>query len=361
MKKIEEIDKNFKSDDLGDKELVFHSVPDGCDAFELTGFGWYNEEKEFCRLPRKTSVEINEGPKILSWHTSGGMIRFRTNSRTIGISAELRSSEDMSHMPRTGISGFDLYVGERDNRTFVKQAMPAAGKAEVKGILQELHQKKMRECLINFPLYNGVKRLHIGFEVGSRLEKPSPFTVAKPLIFYGSSITQGGCASRPGNAYTHFIARWLDANMLNFGFSGLGKGEPEMAKLIASLEMSAFIMDYDNNAPDVEHLKRTHEPFFQIIRKSHPTLPVIVVSRTPVNTANSTENARRQVIASTYNNAIMAGDQNVYFIDGWSLFGSRDRDACTVDGGHPNDLGFYRMAEGIFPVVKEALIKGGQL
>lgn len=114
---------------------------------------------------------------------------------------------------------------------------------------------------------------------GSKIGKPTPYSIEKPIVFYGSSITQGGCASRPGNSYTHIICRWLDANMVNLGFSGNAKGEPEMAELISQIDMGALVMDYDHNAPDAEYLLNTHENFFKIIRSNHPYLPVIFVSK----------------------------------------------------------------------------------
>ena len=123
-----------------------------------------------------------------------------------------------------------------------------------------------------------------------------------------------------------------------------------MAELICGYDMSCFVMDYDHNAPTLEHLKETHEPFFKYVRERHPELPIILVSR-----PDNCDDERINVILNTYNNAVKAGDKNVYFINGKDLFTDKDRDACTVDGCHPNDLGFYRMAKAIAPVVKKAL------
>jgi lysophospholipase L1-like esterase len=213
----------------------------------------------------------------------------------------------------------------------------------------------MRDWRINFPLYNGVKEVHIMIEKGASLEKPTSYIVGGPVVFYGSSITQGGCASRPGNAYTHILCRWLGAELLNLGFSGNAKGEPAMAEYIASLRMSAFIMDYDHNAPDLAHLEATHSEFFKIIRHDHPNLPILLVSRPDFDSAPVLNAKRREVIRDTYKSAIDRDDQNVYFIDGQHLFGRNDRDACTVDTTHPNDLGFMRMAKTIYPLIRDVL------
>jgi lysophospholipase L1-like esterase len=143
--------------------------------------------------------------------------------------------------------------------------------------------------------------------------------------------------------------------MVNLGFSGNAKGEPEMAELISQLEMSALVMDYDHNAPDAEHLKKTHENFFKIIRNKQPDLPIIIVTKPDFDRDIETNKMRREIIYNTYKNAVDNGDQNVHFVDGETLFGNENRDACTVDGCHPNDLGFMRMAERIYPVIKKAL------
>ena len=184
----------------------------------------------------------------------------------------------------------------------------------------------------------------------------SPHRVGKPILFYGSSITQGGCASRPSNCHCALISRWLDAQQINLGFSGNAKGEAFIAEAIAKLSLSCFVMDYDHNAPTAEHLQNTHEAFFQIIRKAQPKLPVVFVSR-PYGDTGDYENAakRRDIILNTYLNAKNNGDRYVYFVDGMSFFDEIDREAGTVDLLHPNDLGFYLMAKQIVPVVKEAL------
>jgi lysophospholipase L1-like esterase len=127
-----------------------------------------------------------------------------------------------------------------------------------------------------------------------------------------------------------------------------------VAEYIAAMDLSAFVMDYDNNAPTPEWLRDTHEPFFRIIRKAQPKLPVIFVSRPPL--MGSDENPERiEIIKQTYQNALDAGDKHVYFINGSEFFDAFAGDAATVDGCHPNDYGFVLMALGILPVLEKAL------
>jgi len=214
---------------------------------------------------------------------------------------------------------------------------------------------ELTDITINLPLYNGIKNLYIGLKDGSAIEAPMPYAIDKPMIYYGSSITQGGCASRPGNSYNSIISRWMDCDHINLGFSGNGKGEIFMAEYIAGLLMSAFVMDYDHNAPDADYLRATHEPFFKVIRAKQPDLPVIFMSMPNNDPYSASCVERRAIVKRTYENAIRAGDRRVYFIGGDSLFGEKDQDACTVDGSHPNDLGFMRMAETIYPVLNNAM------
>ena len=213
----------------------------------------------------------------------------------------------------------------------------------------------MRQFTIWLPLYGGVESLEVGIEKGAKILAPMPHKIKKPVLFYGSSITQGGCASRPANAYTTMLCRELDAEQINLGFSGNAKGEIEIARDIASLNLAAFVFDYDYNAPTPEHLEKTHEPFFLEIRKKHPNLPIIILSRC----SNMTDR-RRDIVKQTYLNAVARGDKNVSFIDGAELFGTTDKKYPTVDGCHPNDLGFYLMFQRILPTLKETLINDSQ-
>ena len=173
------------------------------------------------------------------------------------------------------------------------------------------------------------------------------------MVYYGSSITQGGCASRPGNIYQNILSRELNMDYFCMGFSGSAKVEKEIADYMAGLEMCAFVSDYDYNAPSVEHLERTHFALYEAIRNKNPELPYIMITLPSkgINEAVS----RRKIIMESYIKALDRGDKNVYFIDGGSLFAGDEYDNCTVDGCHPNDLGFYRMARGIMPILKEIL------
>lgn len=341
---ITKIDRNFlNGTQFSSSDMVWMDVLGK--PFSIHGLAVHEGER-FERLPYDIAAGTSEGVKLLSTHTAGGRVRFRTDAREIALRCESLYSGSMTHMTVCGSAGLDVYA---DN-VFAGSVRPANDEG---GMFEGMvyMQEGVKDVTVNLPLYNGIKRLYIGFRQGTNVLEPEPYS-AKPIVFYGSSITQGGCASRPGNSYEGFISRWMNADFINLGFSGNGKGEEIMAHYIASLDMSAFVLDYDYNAPDCDHLEKTHERFFTIIRQQHPELPVLILSKPDCDKAPEDAQARKAIILRTYQNAVSAGDRHVAFLDGSKLFGDKDRDACTVDGCHPNDLGFYRMAQAIYTGLK---------
>ena len=308
------------------------------------------EPGRFWRLPEGLIDEVNEGVSAMARCTAGGRVRFRTDSPFIAFRGWLLNTGSMPHMPLTGSAGVDVLVNGRSVTTF----RPLNDQEAWFESLAEVGDG-MKDVEMNLPLYNGLTDGWVGLHKAAVLEAPRPYAVEKPLVFYGSSITQGGCASKPGNSYPAFLGRWLSADHVNLGFSGSARGEEHMARYIAGLAMSAFILDYDHNAPDTAHLAATHERFYRIVRQAQPTLPIVMVSKPDGDADPRQRAARREIIRATYERARAAGDERVWFVDGETLFGTDDRDACTMDGTHPNDLGFYRMAKGLLPVMKEAL------
>ena len=348
---ITQIDPNFLVGSTIDKpDVVWMSATDA--PLSIHGLAVVGGGK-FWRLPEDLIDNVNEGVCTLARHTAGGRIRFRTDSPYIAYRAKSFGGGQMSHMPLTGSNGTDLFVNGKSYTTF----RPGSAREQWFEGCADTRCEGMNDIELNLGLYNGYTEIYVGVKAGSTLEAPKPYSIEKPVVFYGSSITQGGCASKPGNSYEAFLGRWLDFDHINLGFSGNGKGEVNMAEYIASLPMSAFVLDYDHNAPTVEHLKETHFRFYDIVRKAQPELPIIMISMPDTDRAPENADLRREIILDTYLTARKNGDKKVWFVDGRTLFGGRDRDCCSMDGTHPNDLGFYRMAEGIYPALKEALGK----
>ena len=359
---IRKIDRNFSLQAADENGFIYFDAAE--EPFSLEGLPFFDENgKIFYRLPRTfTEKEVNAGALELGWHTAGVHVRFRSDSPEIMVRAKLQRSCDMNHMPRAGSAGFDsCFKAPGKKMMYNKTIQPDPGQKEVNALCGLNDTGKVCDWIINLPLYGGVEKVEIGIKAGSRLLAPKAHKVQKPVLFYGSSITQGGCASRPGNSYSSMLCRAVDAPEINWGFSGSGRGEIAIAQAIGKLDLAAFVMDYDHNAPTVEHLQNTHEVFFKAVRAGNPDLPIIFVSKCDFHHYNEdrqrTDAIRKEIILKTYRNALNAGDKNVWFVDGEKLFGNDMRDACTVDGCHPNDLGFFRMYKGILPALRKALKK----
>lgn len=310
-------------------------------------------DERFCRLPEQLLGEQHPETAHLGWlaeNTAGGCVRFRTNSRSLGLKLRLPGSRAalMPHMAATGSSSCDVY---REDRFIYSLKGEPATSTEIHGSASLSSDGQLHDYRVNLPLYNPIVSLELSFDDDAAVEPPTPHRIAKPVAFYGSSITQGGCASRPGLSYSTILARRFDFPLINLGFSGNAKGERAIAEYIASLELSAFVLDYDHNAPSIDHLRATHRPFFELIRSRNPELPIIMTGRP--DCFRTGEDARLKVIRETYEAALASGDKQVYFIDARTLWGESEYDNCTVDGCHPNDIGFLRMADAFTNVFSE--------
>lgn len=342
--KIEEIDQNLiVHTQISEPDIIWLNIRQA--PFQIYGVAYDEALGRYTRMPQAIAEQVSPGVAGLNFNTAGGRVRFRTDSSFIGIHAVMENNTLMPHITLAGQSGFDLYRKKAGDASeiFYHTFMPPMGMKS--GYSAPFATDSMlADYTINFPLYDGVKELYIALKKDAVLAQAAPYRNPVPVVYYGSSITQGGCASRPGNSYQAIISRRLDTDYINLGFSGSGKAEEVMVAYLAGLTMSAFVCDYDHNTPDVEHLKRTHLPLYRTVRAKHPDLPIIFVSAPDILIAPERFLARREVVKNTFRTALSEGDKNVYFIDGADLFGGEEWDSCTVDGTHPNDLGFYRMA-----------------
>lgn len=352
--RIDQIDENLSvKSKLEIKGLKYRNVLDS--PFDIYGLYQTKKTGEYIRLPMDAAKEISPEVCHLGKHTSGGRIRFRTNSPYVAVKIQIQWQSPMPHMPRTGSNGLDLYVYENGRDVYQGTFIPPIEMTDSYESVVFLPEKKMHDVTIHLPLYCGVKTLYIGLDENAEIEKGRPYRQVKPILYYGSSITQGGCVSRPGNNYPAAIARETNVDFVCLGFSGGAKGEHRMAEYLAEIDASIFVCDYDHNAPTVEHLKDTHSYIYECYRKYHPKTPIVFVSRPNFSPNNTMDVKRRDVVYQTYHTALEHGDNKVYFIDGFQLFAGNRRWDCTVDGVHPNDLGAFRMAEVIGEVVKQYL------
>ncbi|MBQ8894287.1 MAG: hypothetical protein IJ043_07755 [Clostridia bacterium] len=346
---ITKIDRNFEVETKIERDgLTFYDVEDA--PFTICGVQYI--DGKYRRLPEAVAKATSDGVHHLHTHTAGGRVRFVTDSPYIAISAQMENLGKMAHFPFTASIGFDLYTGKHYLKTYVPPLNVTDG---FEGIV-DIPDPCEREYTINFPLYSGVNRLYVGIKVGSVLKAAPAYDLDLPIVYYGSSITQGGCASRPGNAYQSIIGRELNCDHINLGFSGNAKGEEAITDYIAGLDMAAFVYDYDHNAPNPDHLQATHEKMFRKIRAAHPDLPILMLTR-PKYYLTSDEIKRLTIVRQTYEKALAAGDKNVYFIPGPDLLIDLVRETALVDNCHPNDSGFVSMAYVIGEKLKEILKK----
>ena len=355
-KKIHELDSNMAITPIGDKPYQWFDPMD-TSAMRLTGFCWIEKDRVYRRLPVCDSGVLPLAVNHLANCCAGGQVCFQTDSTRIAIDAEFANSHTMYHMPPTGQLGFDCYVGDCGKMQFAATVKFEAKKQKYCLPLFENIEKKMRTLTINLPLYNDtLKSLKIGLEPDCQLIPSPAYTIDKRIVIYGSSITQGGCASRPGMCYTNIISREIDAEFVNLGFSGSGKGEPEVMKTIASTpNMGLFVMDYEANIND--DIYTNLEPSIDIIRSKHPQLQIAILSRIGYGQENiRPENTGRAIKRRDFQKEFVdkrksAGDNNIFFIDGRTFF-KNDFGEYAVDGCHPTDFGFYTMAKKLIPILK---------
>jgi len=351
---ISKLDKNFKIFNTEINGRIIKVPSKHVSVFGLN----YDEEKGFYRMPLKDAEETSEGVSYLNFHTSGGRVAFKTNAKNIKIYVTYDVLGKMYHMPLTGQAGFildEIIKGKQYLRHTYALDFDANNGYQASS--KDLDDTKMHTYILYFPLYNKVSRLSIEIPKGSKIRAYNPYKDIKPIVYYGSSITQGGCASRGDNEYQAFIARWNKIDYLNLGYSGNAKGESNLGKVLGNIPMSIFVYDYDHNAPSVEHLKNTHERLYKDFRKYQKDTPIIFMTAVNYYENPNEYEPRRKVIEETYNNALASGDKNVYFFDGRNAYESSLREFASVDGAHPNDLGFYMIAKNLYKIIKKIKVK----
>ena len=350
------LDKNLSSQAEIDRDCVFHDCREK--PFDLYGLYEPKTYSSFARVPDHITEKLPIGMQFFAKDTAGGRVRFTTNSKYVAISVT-QPVRYLRNMCYCGSSGFDIYIdGEKTSKFYKSFIPPFNHDGTWQGIIY-FPNRKMRSLTINFPLYNHVEGLKIGVQKNATLEHGKEYSIKAPIVHYGGSHVQGASANKPGNAISGFLSRYYDADIVNLGFSGNALGEIEMAEYIASLNPSLFIMEYDHNAPNADWLRKTHYPFYQKIRSIHPELPIIMVSKQDYYNCSyyvkkQSENVeRRKVIIENYQKAVDSGDKNVYFIDGKTLLDGDFREDCTLDGCHPTDLGFYRIAKKMINLINK--------
>ena len=328
--------------------------------FRLSGLPFHAPGKALRRLPELAEGVIPEAVDMLAWHSSGATLGFRTDSDQICLRVKLGCSKVMDHMTAIGSGGFDLYMGPPERRIFCASTRFPANDAEYSVILiKGIPAEGVREYLLEFPLYSNVASLEIGLAPGAKLEAPTPWKSNKKVVIYGTSITQGGCASRPGMCMANMLSRRWNMEVVNLGFSGSGKGEPEVMELVASVpDPALFVLDYVVNA-GLKGFRETLPGAIDIIRRRHSEVPIALL--TPMHLCRElwipqrAEDFREvcEIMRAEAERRRSSGDANVHFVNG--TVESNDWFEYMVDGVHLTDLGFYKQTELVAPQLEKLL------
>ena len=316
------------------------------------GLPFFVKNKKLERLPEDIRQKL---PSLgfFGRRCMGARLAFRTNSKKLKVTLEFETLSFDIGMSIYACQSAIVTTGHRPTQTFLGRVNPPD--YETKTAEREFELSgEMQDITIWFPRNEIVRDIFFEIDDDAQTEAPTPYKFA-PMLFYGSSITEGGHADKPNDAYASLLSDWLDADFYDLGFSGSAHGEPEIAEFIAGIPMSVFVMDYDHNSP-VEELRKNHEPFFETVRKKNPELPIVILNR-PVFVKDSEYFERRKIVKSTYENAVSRGDKNVFFIDSVDFFTDETVSLCTTDNTHPNSFGFYIMAKRIYPVLLDILTR----
>ncbi len=332
------------------------------DAKSLTieGQGWSETDSPYDRFPAKAKTTVRSAVWSLSRHSAGICVRFRSSATAIHAKWKLTSAKlEMPHMPATGVSGIDLYAQDDSGRwRWVANGRPS--KQENSSKLVSGLTAGHRQFLLYLPLYNGVTEVQIGVPEGSLLEPatPRPTGKVKPIVFYGTSITQGGCASRPGMVHTAIVGRWLNRPVVNLGFSGNGRMEKEVAELMTEIDAACYVIDCLPNI-NAKHVTERTATVVEILKTARPAVPIVLVEdRNYTDSVFVASKAKRnrdsqEALRIEFGKLTKSGVKGLFYLEGKELLG--DDGEGTVDSSHPTDLGFMRQAKAFHKVLKPIL------
>ena len=348
-------DRRLHSAEPERPSLAWHDVSN----WGVEGRGWEKTQRFYDRLPAGADKLVRAAVWGLSRHSAGMSTDFATDARQIHVRYRLRSARlAMPHMPATGVSGIDLYARNGSGWRWVGVSRPTS--QEVHAVLASSLKPcgdELREFRAYLPLYNGVESLEIGVPQDAEFRPMKPRS-GPAIVFYGTSIMHGACASRPGMAITAIVGRKLDQPVINLGFSGNGKLELELAKLLVELDASVYCLDCLPNLTPQGVRQRT-EPFVRFLRQKKPHTPILMVegrfyADSWINTARHARNVgNHREFKAAYERLTKAGISGLHYLPADRLLG--DDGEATTDGSHPNDLGMMRYAEAYVEALKPLL------
>lgn len=353
---IAKLDPAMAASQAAAAKLAWHDVT----QWGVEGREWPDQPRAryFDRLPAAAQQTVTPAVWSLSRDSAGMMVRFKTDAAAISVHYKLaKAGLALPHMPATGVSGVDLYARDAAGKwRWVNVTKPATQEVRtevIRGLAPGL-----REYAAYLPLYNGVESLEIGVPEGASFEGLAPR--AKPIVFYGTSITHGACASRPGMVHTAILGRRFDMPVVNLGFSGNGRMDKAVGDFLAQVDAAVFVIDcLPNMKPDDVNAKCA--PLVRQLRAARPQTPIVLVEdRRFTNSWITPEKEKfhdqnHAALRAVYAQLQKEGVKNLLYIEGDHLYGD-DADGAT-DASHASDLGFMRQADIFEPVLRQALGK----
>ena len=325
----------------------------------IEGRAFNDVEHYYDRLPAGVTTNVNAGVRNMKHHTSGMQFRFATDSKKLSFKwVPYSHSLSMDHMPATGVSGIDVYRfdAKRGRWLYVKTGRIT----NANGAQLQIPWTPGTPCLVNLPLYNGVREFSLGVETNAAVSAlgPRKSGIDKPVVFYGTSITHGGCCSRPGLAFVNIVGRDLDVPVVNLGFSGSGHMEFEMSEHLARIDASCYVLDCLWNMGSLasgglkgRNVEENYEPFIRNLRAKRPDVPIVMAESCDVYCGGPNEKDR--YIKQLYDKLVAEGWKNLVYLPKDDMY-TGDFEG-TVDGCHPNDWGMVSIARAFDVAVRKAL------
>ncbi len=308
-------------------------------------------ENVFSRMPENISKTISEGVLDRAKRCAGVRLRFKTDSRKLGIRVKFSKALQFPAQSAISTKGFDVYIDGEYSCSIVSEDSTSLSYEQI----VDLGSIGEKDIIVYFPYNAMIEELFLALDKNAEISEGKTYKNQSPIVFYGSSITHGFCVSRPGNTFTAMLSRMLNSDYINLGFSGVCRGEETMAKYLASLEKSVFVCGYDHNEQSLSDLKERHLPFYRKFRETDKESPILFVSSPNSIYKGESMRSRMKIVEKTYEYALSNGDKNVYFIDGQTLYPENIRFDCTADGIHPNDLGAYMISERLCAELRKIL------
>lgn len=331
--------------------MIWHDIR----QWGVEGKGWEDTERYYDRLPLRARETVPAVVWDLSHSATGMAARFETDAPEVWGRWQMESETfHIPNFPAAGFSGLDLYAWTRKSWRWAGAGDGVHGSRHEQALVTGMMPKR-RKFLLYLPLKNPVVSVEIGVPEGSTIT-PIPPRKRRSLVFYGTSIMQGFFASRAGTVHTALLGRWLNRPVINLGFSGNGRMEMALAGLMAEVSAKVYVLDCVPNM-NAEMIRERVEPFVRLLRGCRPKTPIVLVGGRPFTNGwirpmlLGKERAAAVAYRRAFEKLTVDGIQNIHLVEGDQLFGN-DHEA-SPDGSHPTDLGFHRMAEVLYPILRQ--------